>query len=121
MSCAEPLPVNKFKNNPIFKGFPWRDQFTFATGTLAAPDYLDLDLYDIYFAIAPSLTSTNIVIPTITRFEDGLATFEFTDTQTALMSAGTWVGHCFLTLDLDPVPTFKMQLEITIIDPVPTP
>jgi hypothetical protein len=121
MSCAETLPVNKFKNNPILKGFPWRDQFTFATGTLAAPVYLDLDLYDIYFAIAPSLTSTNIVSPTITTYDDGLATFEFSDTQTAAMSAGTWVGHSFLSLISDPVPTFKIQLEILVIDPVVSP
>ena len=121
MPCSTPLPVNKFTNNPILIGFPWKDSLVFATGTLASPTYLDLSLYTVYFAIAPSLTFTNIVSPTITKFVDGLATFEFSETQTAAMSAGAWVGHCFLSLISDPVPTFKTQLEILVIDPVVSP
>ena len=121
MSCSTPLPVNKFTNNPILIGFPWKDSLVFATGTLASPTYLDLSLYDIYFAIAPSFTSSISLIPTITKLSNGLATFEFTDVQTATMAAGTWVGHAFVQLISNGAPDFKMQLEISIIDPVPTP
>lgn len=52
MPCSTPLPVNKFTNNPILIGFPWKDSLVFATGTVASPTYLNLSLYDVYFAIA---------------------------------------------------------------------
>ena len=121
MPCSTPLPVNKFTNNPILIGFPWKDSFVFATGTLASPTYLNLSLYDVYFAIAPSFTSAISLVPTITKLSNGLATFEFTDVQTATMKPSTWVGHVFLQLIAGGAPDFKMQLEITVINPVPTP
>ncbi|NBV95430.1 MAG: hypothetical protein EBR90_01380 [Actinobacteria bacterium] len=121
MACNSPLPINKFANNPILIGFAWKDSFTFATGTLASPTYLDLSLYNVYFAIAPSLTSSISLVPTITKLSNGLAIFEFSAVQTATMTAGTWVGHAFVQLISNGAPDFKMQLEITVIDPVPTP
>ena len=121
MACSTPLPVNKFVNNPILIGFPWKDSLVFATGTLASPTYLDLSLYDIYFAIAPSFTSDISLVPTITKLSNGLAVFGFTDVQTATMTAGTWVGHAFVQLISTGVPDFKIQIEINVIDPVPSP
>lgn len=127
MTCASHLPINKLTNNPILIGFPWSTQLTFNTrpasinGALQPLEPLDLSLYDIYFAIAPSLTSTISVVPTITKYPNGLATFEYSAVQTANMTTGLWVGHCFVELIANGAPDFKMELQINVIDPVPTP
>lgn len=120
MSC-NPLPINKFTNNPLLIGFDWKARLVFATGTLASPTYLDLSLYNIYFAIAPSFTSAISLVPTITKYSNGEATFEYSAVQTSTMTAGTWVGHCFVELISNGAPDFKMQLEVNVINPVPTP
>lgn len=119
MSCQ--LPVKRFVNNAIMIGFPWKTSMSFGTGTKADFTGLDLSLYDIYFAIAPSETSTLSVVPTITTYANGLATFEFTDVQTAAMTAGEWVGHCFIQLKVNGSPEYQMKLAPCVIDPVPTP
>jgi len=127
MTCASPLPINKFTNNPILIGFPWKTQLTFnyrpasINGVLQPLQPLDLSLYNIYFAIAPSLTSAISLVPTITKYPNGLATFEYSDVQTTGMTTGLWTGHCFVELIANGAPDFKMELQIKVIDPVPTP
>jgi hypothetical protein len=116
-NCSELLKID----TPILIGFQWDYSLQFGTGTRAAPTYLDLDLYDIFFAIAPSATSTLSVVPTITKFANGLATYRFTAAQTAAMSAGEWIGHSFLQLKSSDSVSFLAKLEICVINPVPTP
>ncbi len=108
-------------------GFPWKAWMAFGNrpnstnGTLQPIEYLDLSLYNIYFAIAPSFTSTISLAPTITKYANGEVTFEYSAVQTATMTAGTWVGHCFVELISNGAPDFKMQLEVNVINPVPIP
>lgn len=118
MSC-DVLTAN-FPKNPILIGFPWKGGLSFGTGTSADFTAVNYALYDIFFAISPSITSTISVAATATVSGDWV-TFEFTDTQTAAMTAGEWIGHSFLQLKVNGSPEFVTQLKICVIDPVPTP
>ena len=118
MTCGATLKITE---TPILIGFQWDSSLVFATGTVASPTYIDLSLYDVEFAIAPSATSSISLVPTITKLSNGLATFRYTAAQTLTMSAGEWVGHCFLKTISSSEISFFMNLEICVLDPVPTP
>ena len=118
MACGVMLKITE---TPILIGFQWDSSLTFATGTVASPTYIDLSLYDVEFAIAPSATSTLSIVPTITKLSNGLTTFRYTAAQTLAMSAGDWIGHCFLKKIATGETSFFMNLLICVVDPVPTP
>jgi hypothetical protein len=118
MTCGATLKITE---TPILIGFQWDSSLVFATGTIAAPTYIDLSLYDIEFAIAPSATSTLSIVPTITKLTNGLATFRYTAAQTLAMIAGEYIGHCFLKTITTSEVSFFINLQICVIDPVPTP
>lgn len=118
MSCD--LLIANFAKNPILIGFPWKGGLSFGTGTTADFVAVNYSLYDIFFAISPSSTSSIIATPTATVLGDWVI-FEFTDEQTVEMTAGEWAGHSFLQLKTNGSPQFVTKLEICIINPVPTP
>jgi hypothetical protein len=118
MSCG--IPIASFVGNPILIGFPWTGGLYFGTGEGDAFVAVDYSLYDIFFAISPSVGSSTTFAASSSTLA-GLVTFAFTNTQTAQMTQGDWTGHTFLKLKAGGSPDYIAQVAISVIDPVPLP
>ena len=122
MSCALDVPIENFADNPIVIGFPWKASLSFGVGTQATFVGADLLLYDIFFAIAPNAKSSISIAPTVTKYSNGLAEFEFSAIQTSAMApAGRWTGHCFLQLIAGGSPEYFIEISPYVVNPVPMP
>lgn len=118
------IPTAKLTDDPILTGIQWSHSFAFSTSSRMNPvpidldlEPVDLDLYNIKFALQQGL---NKVTPTITTYSNGLARARLTAIQTQQMGKGAYRGQLFLEDKTTGDTSFFAYVEVEVIPTIPS-
>ena len=111
------VPTIRITDTPILQGFQWTYSFAFATGTQMTPTQINLNLFNVYFAIQQGL---NKITPTVATFANGLAKITLSAIQTRQMGLGIYKGHIFLEDKISKDVSFFANIEAEVILPIPS-